>query len=99
VKETATLWWDDELAGIRYIDQTLLPTKYAIVRCTSVDRLITAIKRLEIRGAPALGVAGGYGVALAVVAFFVSINARIAADSPEATLSGISFGAIAAPAT
>jgi len=65
VKETATLWWDDELAGIRYIDQTLLPTKYAIVRCTSVDRLITAIKRLEIRGAPALGVAGGYGVALA----------------------------------
>ena len=36
VRETATLWWDDELAGIRYIDQTLLPVKYAIVRCTSV---------------------------------------------------------------
>jgi len=65
VKEISTLWWDDELGGIRYIDQTLLPTEYAIVRCTSVDRLITAIKRLEIRGAPALGVAGGYGVALA----------------------------------
>ena len=65
MKETATLWWDEALPGIRYIDQTLLPTKYAIVRCTSVDRLITAIKRLEIRGAPALGVAGGYGVALA----------------------------------
>ena len=65
MKETATLWWDDALAGIRYIDQTQLPAKYTIVRCTSVDRLITAIKRLEIRGAPALGVAGGYGVALA----------------------------------
>ncbi|MGA2161241.1 MAG: S-methyl-5-thioribose-1-phosphate isomerase [Methanoregula sp.] len=65
MKETATLWWDDALPGIRFIDQTLLPTKYTIVRCTSVDRLITAIKRLEVRGAPALGVAGGYGVALA----------------------------------
>ena len=76
MKETATLWWDDALAGIRYIDQTLLPTKYAIVRCTSVDRLITAIKRLEIRGAPALGVAGGYGVALAAnLCTEVSFNA------------------------
>jgi methylthioribose-1-phosphate isomerase len=65
VRETLTLWWDDASGGIRYIDQTLLPTEYAIVGCTTVDRLITAIQRLEIRGAPALGVAGGYGVALA----------------------------------
>jgi methylthioribose-1-phosphate isomerase len=65
MKEIATLWWDDELGGVRFIDETLLPEKYAIVRCTSVDRLVTAVKRLEVRGAPALGVAGGYGVALA----------------------------------
>lgn len=65
MKEIATLWWDDALGGIRFIDETLLPEKYAIVRCTGVDRLVTAIKRLEVRGAPALGVAGGYGVALA----------------------------------
>ena len=65
MKETKTLWWDESLGGIRYIDQTLLPTDYAIVGCTDVDRLISAIQRLEIRGAPALGVAGGYGVALA----------------------------------
>jgi len=65
VKETKTLWWDEPLGGIRYIDQTLLPTEYTIVGCTDTDRLITAIRRLEIRGAPALGVAGGYGVALA----------------------------------
>jgi methylthioribose-1-phosphate isomerase len=65
VKETFTLWWDEALPGIRYIDQTLLPAEYAIAGCTNVDRLIAAIERLEIRGAPALGVAGGYGVALA----------------------------------
>jgi methylthioribose-1-phosphate isomerase len=65
VKETLTLWWDEALCGIRYIDQTLLPNEYAIAGCTSVDKLIAAIQRLEIRGAPALGVAGGFGVALA----------------------------------
>ena len=67
MNESATLWWDAALPGIRYIDQTLLPNDYEIVDCTSVDRLATAIRRLEIRGAPALGVAGAYGVALAAV--------------------------------
>jgi methylthioribose-1-phosphate isomerase len=67
VMDTATLWWDAALPGIRYIDQTLLPNDYEIVDCTSVARLATAIRRLEIRGAPALGVAGAYGVALAAV--------------------------------
>ncbi|WP_321506967.1 S-methyl-5-thioribose-1-phosphate isomerase [uncultured Methanoregula sp.] len=61
----ATLWWDTASSSIRYIDQTLLPGEFAIVECTTVDRLATAIRRLEIRGAPALGVAGAYGVALA----------------------------------
>jgi len=65
MKETKTLWWDETLGGIQYIDQTLLPGEYKIVGCTETERLITAIRRLEIRGAPALGVAGGFGVALA----------------------------------
>jgi methylthioribose-1-phosphate isomerase len=65
VNGTATLWWDPALQGIRYIDQTILPGEYAVVECRTVNRLATAIRRLEIRGAPALGVAGGYGVALA----------------------------------
>ena len=63
--ESRTLWWDDTLGGIKYIEQTLLPTEFRIIDCTTVDRLETAIRRLEIRGAPALGVAGAYGVALA----------------------------------
>jgi methylthioribose-1-phosphate isomerase len=65
VKETATLWWDTSSDTIRYIDQTVLPNVYSIVECTTVARLVTAINRLEIRGAPALGVAGAYGIALA----------------------------------
>ena len=64
---TATLWWDAGNTSIHYIEQTLLPNEYSIVECRSIERLATAIKRLEIRGAPALGVAGAYGVALAAV--------------------------------
>ncbi|PKL70198.1 MAG: S-methyl-5-thioribose-1-phosphate isomerase [Methanomicrobiales archaeon HGW-Methanomicrobiales-1] len=67
MNETATLWWDAGNQSIHYIEQTLLPNEYAIVECRSIERLATAIKRLEIRGAPALGVAGAYGVALASV--------------------------------
>jgi methylthioribose-1-phosphate isomerase len=62
---SATLWWDAELPGIRYIEQTLLPSEYRIADCRTTDQLATAIKTLAIRGAPALGVAGGFGVALA----------------------------------
>jgi methylthioribose-1-phosphate isomerase len=60
-----TISWDRETGTIRLIDQTLLPERYEIVTCETVERLIRAIRRLEVRGAPALGVAGGMGVALA----------------------------------
>ena len=59
-----TLWWDKKNGSIRYIDQTLLPNEERIVECRSIPRLAKAIQRLEIRGAPALGVAGAFGVAL-----------------------------------
>ena len=65
LNETATLWWDAEAGGICYIDQTILPEHFKIVTCRSIGQLATAIRRLEIRGAPALGVAGAYGIALA----------------------------------
>jgi methylthioribose-1-phosphate isomerase len=60
-----TISWDDQTGAILFIDQTQLPERLAIIQCGSVDRLAEAIRRLEIRGAPALGAAGAYGVALA----------------------------------
>lgn len=65
MNETTTIWWDADTASIRYIEQTLLPEEFRIIECRDVGRLATAIRRLEIRGAPALGVAGAYGIALA----------------------------------
>jgi methylthioribose-1-phosphate isomerase len=50
---------------VRYIDQTLLPARVKFVDCASVPKLWRAIKRLEIRGAPAIGIAGALGAVLA----------------------------------
>ncbi|PKL63303.1 MAG: S-methyl-5-thioribose-1-phosphate isomerase [Methanomicrobiales archaeon HGW-Methanomicrobiales-2] len=66
-EEPYTIEWDAETGCIVYIDQTLLPGRYEQMRCATVDDLARAIKRLEIRGAPALGIAGAMGVALAAV--------------------------------
>jgi S-methyl-5-thioribose-1-phosphate isomerase len=53
------------------LDQTLLPHAEQRLRLRTVDALVDAIRRLAVRGAPALGVAGALGVALA---------ARVSAD-------------------
>lgn len=58
--------WDPQDRVLRLIDQTLLPGEHRIVACASVDDLVDAIHRLVVRGAPALGAAGAYGVAIAM---------------------------------
>lgn len=58
-----TIDWQD--GHIVAIDQTRLPAELAVLHIHTVDALIDAIQRLAIRGAPALGVAGALGVALA----------------------------------
>jgi methylthioribose-1-phosphate isomerase len=46
------------------LDQTLLPEREVTLELRDVDAVIDAIRRLAIRGAPMIGVAGAYGVAL-----------------------------------
>ncbi len=52
--------------AIEMVDQTRLPGELVTLRIDNTDDLVAAIKRLSVRGAPALGVAGAYGVALAI---------------------------------
>ena len=58
-----TLDWED--GALVAIDQCALPHRETMLRIGTVNELIDAIKRLAIRGAPALGVAGAFGVAIA----------------------------------
>ncbi|EIE97877.1 S-methyl-5-thioribose-1-phosphate isomerase [Saccharomonospora glauca] len=60
---TRTIDWDTDAVVI--IDQTALPGAFRTLRLDTVDELIDAIRRLAVRGAPALGAAGALGVALA----------------------------------
>jgi methylthioribose-1-phosphate isomerase len=50
------------------IDQTLLPTEQTYLECGDVECLAMAIENLKVRGAPALGVASAFGLALAAMA-------------------------------
>ncbi len=52
------------------LDQRRLPTEEVELVCTDVPALIDAIRTLAVRGAPLLGVAGAYGLALAAVRGF-----------------------------
>lgn len=65
MEQQKTLWYEEDTDSIAYIDETVLPVSFEIARCTTIEELGTAIKTLAIRGAPALGVAGAFGVALA----------------------------------
>lgn len=58
-----TIDWVD--GAVEIIDQTALPERLVTRRLTSVPELIEAVRTLAVRGAPALGVAGALGVALA----------------------------------
>jgi methylthioribose-1-phosphate isomerase len=57
-----TLEWTD--AGVRFIDQTKLPTEETYVTCKDYEEVADAIRTMIVRGAPAIGVATGMGVAL-----------------------------------
>jgi len=57
-----TLQWTD--SGVRFIDQTKLPTEETYVTCTSCEQVANAIRHMIVRGAPAIGVAAAMGIAL-----------------------------------
>jgi len=59
-----TLEWTD--SGVKFIDQTKLPTEEVYVTCTDYEQVATAIRDMIVRGAPAIGVAAAMGVALGV---------------------------------
>jgi methylthioribose-1-phosphate isomerase len=59
-----TLEWTD--AGVRFIDQTKLPTEETYVTCKAYEEVADAIRTMIVRGAPAIGVAAAMGVALGV---------------------------------
>lgn len=63
--ELQTVWWDQ--GAVSLIDQTKLPLRQEIVRCTTVAEVGEAIRGMVVRGAPAIGITAAYGMALAAL--------------------------------
>jgi methylthioribose-1-phosphate isomerase len=60
-----TIFWEDD--QVKMIDQRLLPNALEIVACRTHAEVAQAIKDMTIRGAPAIGAAAGFGLALAAL--------------------------------
>jgi len=60
-----TIAWNPDPPAVRILDQTRLPAAEVFLDLSEIDALCEAIASLRVRGAPAIGIAGGYGVALA----------------------------------
>ncbi len=57
-----TVEWTPD--GVRLIDQTRLPNEERYVTCATYEEVADAIRTMIVRGAPAIGVAAAYGIAL-----------------------------------
>ena len=65
--EIHTVCWQGDSDGyLEILDQTALPTEVKYIACKDVPSVIEAIKMLRVRGAPAIGIAGAYGMVLAI---------------------------------
>lgn len=60
-----TLYWKDN--KLYLLDQTILPHEIEYCECKTYQEVITAIKTMKVRGAPAIGVSAAYAMALAEV--------------------------------
>lgn len=58
---------DDIVPAVVVLDQRRLPDHVVELTCTDVPQLVDAIRALAVRGAPAIGVAAAYGMALAAL--------------------------------
>lgn len=62
-KEIKAIWWTGD--KLHLIDQTLLPGRRSVLELDGWERVVSAIGEMRVRGAPALGIAAAYALAMA----------------------------------
>src|SRR5690242_19133472 len=65
-KHYRSLWADEALGVVHIIDQSRLPHVFETATIASAEGMADAIRSMRVRGAPLIGVAAAYGLALAV---------------------------------
>lgn len=88
------LRWDELPEGpvLVLLDQTRLPAEEVELVCTDVPALVRAIRTLAVRGAPLLGIAGGYGVALAAARGYDVAEAAGLLERARPTAVNLGYG-------
>lgn len=61
-----SLWFDKAQQCVQLIDQTLLPHRFVLVQLSDLAGACQAISRMQVRGAPLIGVTAAFGIALAM---------------------------------
>ena len=77
-----TIEWDDGV--VKMIDQRKLPREYVVVQFTDYREVARAIKEMYIRGAPAIGAAAAFGLALCARGSKAKTRAELLADLDNA---------------
>ncbi|GGL10988.1 S-methyl-5-thioribose-1-phosphate isomerase [Streptomyces flaveus] len=92
--EIPAIRWDEPPEGsvLVLLDQTRLPAEEVELVCTDPPALVEAIRTLAVRGAPLLGIAGAYGVALAAERGFDVDDAADALASARPTAVNLTYG-------
>ena len=65
-KPRRTIWLADDGAGVAIIDQRALPHRFIVETLRTLEDAADAVREMHVRGAPLIGVAAAYGVALAL---------------------------------
>ncbi|WP_328339421.1 S-methyl-5-thioribose-1-phosphate isomerase [Streptomyces violaceus] len=92
--EIPAIRWEEPPEGpvLVLLDQTRLPAEEVELVCTDASTLVEAIRSLAVRGAPLLGIAGAYGVALAAVRGFDVDEAATALATARPTAVNLALG-------
>ena len=61
-----SIWRDGN--AVRIVDQTLLPHTFRVVKLSSAEEVADAIRNMRVRGAPLIGAAAAFGIAMAMAA-------------------------------
>jgi len=84
----AVCWEEDAEGGaVCLLDQSALPHQVCYLRLTSHEQVATAIRTLKVRGAPAIGVAAAFGMALALARLWRLRQADLTALEARAALT------------
>ena len=64
-KHLTTIWYEQAIDKVKIIDQRLIPFELKVVELDTVDEVCFAIKEMQVRGAPLIGVTAAYGMYIA----------------------------------